>query len=75
MLCKNLKNSKNTEIDENLKKNNQEFIKNLPFETICPQLDEFFKLKFSHIEELIINKKSPNFNGNDYETNLNTLIL
>jgi hypothetical protein len=70
MLSKNLKNSSNTEIDENIRNNNQEFIKNLPFETICVQLGDFFKLKFSQLEELVNkkNKKSSTLN----ETNLNT---
>jgi hypothetical protein len=70
MLSKNMKNSSNTEIDENIRNNNQEFIKNLPFETIYSKLDDFLKLKFSHIEELINKKtqKTSTFN----ETNLNT---
>jgi hypothetical protein len=70
MLSKNMKNSSNTEIDENIRNNNQEFIKNLPFETIYSKLDDFLKLKFSLIEEFINKKtkKSSIFN----ETNLNT---
>ena len=74
-LCKNLKISTNTnDIDEFIEKDNHEFIKNLPYETISSKLDEFLKIKFSIIEEETNKrkKKSSNFSEKDIENTLNT---
>ena len=64
-LCKNFKNSTLNDIDENMRKNNHDFIKNLPFETISSKLDEYFKTKFYLIEKSIKNNR-------DEVENLNT---